>query len=292
MKAINLQESSMLVSLVIRRWSQHTTDKEATMEVAAHHQSDVSMGNFRKRLLPRDALIRYTGVVNSLRKEHYFLTLPWTDEGYRILSNKGYFEYRKRISALIEQGNQALEEFWPIYEAHKEEMKLRLNGLYKEEDYPSVEALKTKFGVDVRVKPLSSADQFRVKSLGSKEVAAIKAAIEDESKAAVETAIKSVYERLNEVITKAATRLKEYKLTADNKVEGKFRDSLLSNITDLLDVIPALNITNDPKLGKFVEQVRQEITLHSPDVLRDDEVIRSKVVASAEEIMKKMAGYF
>lgn len=287
----NLNERAMLVNLEIRRWSQHTTDQEVSNEVAVAHNADGSMGRYRKRLLPKNALLTYTGVVNSLRREHYFLTLPWSDEGYRILSSTGYFEYQKRINGLIFEGKAALEEFWPKYEQFKAEMKASLNGLYKEEDYPPVDELKAKFGVDIKIKPMpTNKDDFRVK-LPAATVKKIQQSIEDDAKQVVENAIKDVYGRLHSVIEHAAERLKAYKVTEQDKIEGRFRDSLVTNIVELLDVIPALNITDDAELNKFAATIRKDIAAHPAQVLRDDEAVRNAVVSKADAILAKMKAF-
>jgi hypothetical protein len=119
----------------------------------------------------------------------------------------------------------------------------------------------------------------------------IKDSIEAESKATIEAAMKDVYARLHEVISHAAERLRAYKVTSDDKVEGRFRDSLITNIIELLDVVPALNLTDDPKLRQFATTIRKEITAYAPEVLRDDERIRTQVASKAEEILKKMEAY-
>ena len=43
-----------------------------------------------------------------------------------------------------------------------EQVRPELNGLFREEDYPSAEKLRAKFGVKLEVLPIPSGDDFRV----------------------------------------------------------------------------------------------------------------------------------
>ena len=88
-----INESAMLVSLNISQWRAYKSDKKITAEVAVTHNSDASMGKYRKSLLAREALAAIQKIAGAARDSHYTLTLPWADEGRRILSNAGYWKY-------------------------------------------------------------------------------------------------------------------------------------------------------------------------------------------------------
>lgn len=283
-----INESAMLVSLTVRRWHPHKTDEEVSQEVAAQHKASREMGKYRKRLLAKTTFKKLSTIINEIRNFHYFHTLPWS-EGERILSQLGYFEYMKQLSKLRQEFDAEWRAFLPLYPALKEEAKLRMGSLYKEEDYPSIDAIATKFGVDVIVSPIPAGEDFRV-DLGAAELKRVRTQLEEQSKAVIEEAIKSVWGRLQKVVQHAAERLKAYQ-EVDGKVEHSFRDTVVTNISELLDVIPALNITNDPKLVEFAAAIRQELTAYSGTVLRDDPKVRATVAQKADDILAKMAGF-
>ena len=86
--------------------------------------------------------------------------------------------------------------------------------------------------------------------------------------------------------------LKAYQPSRDGaRVQNAFRDSLVDNITDLLDVVPVLNVIGDPVITTFADEIRQKLTANSPEVLRDDAKIRKAVLVQAEDILAKMANY-
>ena len=75
-----------------------------------------------------------------------------------------------------------------------------------------------------------------------------------------------------------------------------FRDSMISNIRDLVDVVPRLNIFGDDELARLCEQVKDKIASVEPDSLRPsksfDPIARARVKRDADELMEKFAGYF
>ena len=74
-----------------------------------------------------------------------------------------------------------------------------------------------------------------------------------------------------------------------------FRDSMISNIRDLVDVVPRLNIFGDDELARLCEQVKEKIASVEPDALRPsksfDPIARARVKRDADELMEKFAGY-
>ena len=63
------------------------------------------------------------------------------------------------------------------------------------------------------------------------------------------------------------------------------------NIQALLDVVPILNVTNDPAITKFAADIPAKLVSNSAVVLRDAEKIRKTTMAAAEDIMAKMNAY-
>ncbi len=284
-----INDKAMLVGLTLRRWRPHITDRAVSIEIAEIHNSDRSMGRYRKSLIGKECMAKIRALHNRLRETHYFLTLPWSDEGYRILSSAGYMRYTKDIRALRDEIEQEVAAFIPLYPKYKAEAKVRMNGLYKEEDYPEVSELKSKFGIDITFRPIPVGEDFRV-DVGDQELSRIRMDIEAANKVIIEEAMKSVWERLRDVVSHAAERLRAYEDDGE-KVKNPFRDSLVTNIVELLDVVPALNVTGDPALTKFAAEIRKGLTVHPAEVLRDDAKIRETTAARAEAILTKMQGF-
>ena len=290
MNTHRINESAMLVSLNISQWRAYKSDKKITAEVAVSHGSDASMGKYRKSLLAREALAAIQKIAGAARDDHYTLTLPWADEGRRILSNAGYWKYNDTMGKHRQSfWNEVNNVFRPNYQAHVDNARVLLNGLFNENEYPSESAVVARFGFVISVNPIPDAVDFRV-DLGDVETARIKSEMETSVQATIETAVKDVWARLSKVVGHMSERLHGYSVS-DTGVSGAFRDSLVQNIIDLLDIVPALNITDDQTLVQFAARIRSELTAYSPEELRDNESLRTDTARRADEILSKMAGY-
>ena len=90
------------------------------------------------------------------------ITLAWSDEGYRLLPAHFYFELTTQMREFERAFSQSVEEFLEVYRSYIEQVRPELNGLFREEDYPSTKKLRAKFGVKLEVLPIPSGDDFRV----------------------------------------------------------------------------------------------------------------------------------
>ena len=91
------------------------------------------------------------------------------------------------------------------------------------------------------------------------------------------------FNRLHDVVRKAAD-----KLTDKTAI---FRDSLITNIQDLVDLLPRLNLTGDPRLEDLRREVADKLLGYEPEALRRDQFARQETAQAAEKILAAMAGY-
>ena len=100
---MNLTHDAMLVSLRINAWSGRLYDRQASRHVAIHHDASVSAGRYNKRLLPKPAFAALSAAMNRARTTHYENTLPWDDQGPRLLTVANYERYTAELDALSER---------------------------------------------------------------------------------------------------------------------------------------------------------------------------------------------
>jgi hypothetical protein len=72
--------------------------------------------------------------------------------------------------------------------------------------------------------------------------------------------------------------------------ENVFRDTLITNLEDLCDLIPKMNIAGDPKINELADVAKKKLTKWDPAVLREVETIRKDVSKEAKKILKGMEG--
>jgi hypothetical protein len=169
-----------------------------------------------------------------------------------------------------------------------EQAKVRLGGLFRPEDYPAPDELRSKFSFETKVMPLPDAGDFRV-TLGEEEKERIKRQIAAAVEASLQVASRDLWQRLYEAVSHLAERLQAYKVTEEG-IKNPFRDSVVTNLVKLVDVLPKLNVTGDPELERLAAQVRASL-LVDPQELRKSESIRSETAKHAAALVQRMQAY-
>lgn len=282
MKTETVLTKAVLVKLSISQFNPHRQDAKTTREVLRNKDAAQNAGVWVKNLINPKTLDAITSTAQTARQSHYTLSLPWADEGYRILPTAIYMKYQDEQRQHRTQFNNEVEKFLQKYPQYIEEAKTALNGMFNAGDYPTIEQLKAKFAYSVEVSPLPSGSDFRI-SLTSDELANIQQDVDTRVKAATDEAVKDLWNRLAVPVKNMSEKLAETK--------GIFRDTLVSNIQEIVDLIPSLNVTDDKNLLTIANEVKANLTGHSPEVLRQNKVVRQTTAQAAQEILKKMEGY-
>ena len=287
-----LSERAVLAGLHVGFWTGTMHDREVSDETAERHKADSKdSGKYTKQLVSKKALHHVGSHVSAARRAHKLLTLPWDDLGTRILSNRGYVGYTEQMKLRRHAVEAAAHEFCTNYDSYINEAKTRLGSMFSQEDYPAAEDVRRKFYIDVEIKPVPEAADFRAQ-LSDDSVRAIVKDIETRTEARLQAAVNDVFERIADVTGKMVERLRAYKPSeGGGRPENTFKDSLVYNVQELADLIPALNITQDPRLDALQQRLLNELAGQSPDLLRDDDRLRNKTADAAEKILKKVQGF-
>lgn len=275
-----LQDKAMLANLSISRWSARKTDKKITKEVTDAHGATADSGDFRKALVDKAHLQALMTSAGAIRAYHYKMTLPWDDDGRRILPSRSYQEYTDTNRAMRIADEKLRKEFVALYPSLKASAPKRLGTMYDPRDFPSEDEIIDKFGIKISLEPIPNADDFRV-NVGDAEAQIIRAQITAENDVKFQAAMKDCFARLHSVVSHISTTL--------HKEEPRIFDTLVTNARDLVECLPALNLTDDPVL----EDLRTDLLamLPHPSVLRASPHTRKKTADAADAILAKMKGY-
>lgn len=276
-----ISEKALLVRLSVGQWTARKQDKRVEKEVEAKYGAH-DAGSYHKALIAKEALDVISGLVNRVRDYHYTNTLPWSDEGVRLLPTENYLPYTSAMRSFKSTFDEAVSSFLSNYPDLIEEAKRRLNGLFDPKDYPDEKTVERKFYFDVSFDKVSEGADIRV-NLQAEEVARIRADVEARAGAATADAMKDLFVRLHDVVSRAHERL-----SGNSNI---FRDTLISNIVDLVGLLPRLNLTGDANLEALRVEAEKKLTAYDPQTLRDYPDKRKEVAANAAELMKKMEGY-
>jgi len=291
---MKLNDRALLLTLKISQWAGRKHDKQVTKQVASQHHADASVGRYTKALLPATGYLEDVHAMTStLRQMVYQNTMAWgTVDGTRLLPVGNYLKFTTDFRKLQAERDAMVERFLQAYPRLKEEAKLFLpNGLYKEEDYPEVDALRSKFACCVEMSPIPT-DDFRVQ-LGDEELNAIKADVASRTEASMQQAMREVWQRLYDKVKHMADKLQALDDSAeqDGKTKARLHDSTIDNIRELCDLLPRLNITGDPDLEAMTQRVADSLGSLETEALKSDPDFRGRTKTEANSILDAMATF-
>jgi hypothetical protein len=86
--------------------------------------------------------------------------------------------------------------------------------------------------------------------------------------------------RLTDVVTHMVDKL--------NEPESRFHASLVTNVFDLVDLLPRLNVNRDEDLNRFAAEIKNCLCNFSAYDLKQNDVLRAAAVTDAAQILSQM----
>ena len=282
-----IQNTAMLFTLNIKQWSGKASDKGAARQLASDKSAVSDCVKVSKQLVFSQLTDDIKKLANEARQEFYALTLPWMDDGRRLLSAKNYSKAMAKMAqyqASFEKLAAQVESQYPVM---IDEARKQLGDLFLESDYPK--DITKKYAFAPHVEPIPSVDDIRV-GLGEGERAKIAAELKAQIEAAGVNAKRDIYERAADCVKRIAEALPKFNPDEKGAARGTFRDSLIGNVADLLDGLDGLNFDNDQSVTELGNRLR-ELTKHEPEALSENPIIRAETAQTARDILETMAGY-
>ena len=281
----SLARKAMLVSLETGSWSARTVDADVTDEVGAAHAAQDDHGKYHKRLLSKEATKRVNALRQAARTYHNGITLPWQDH-HRLLPVNLYESYRDTLADFEEQRIVAREELIAMFSGWMAEAKERLGSMFDEADYPDPSELREAYYMTVEFTPVPDVKNF-VADLAEDEKADVAKQIEQQIETRIAAANRDLHRRLYDLTQNVRESLGN----------GRFSSKLYERLTETLEVLPRLNISNDTELEGLVAKLQKAAEQVKPEQLREanrsfDEHARDTFVDQVDDVATRMSGYF
>jgi len=275
-----ITERAMLAAVHISIWTAVKHDRKVSRDVAQQHGAHAGAGRYNKQLLREaEKLESLRSLAGQVRQYFYKITLPWSDEGYRLRPAHFYFELTAKMREFEQAFTQQVEDFLAVYPSYIEQVRPELNGLFREEDYPSAEKLRSKFGVRLEVQPIPSGEDFRV-TLSEEEQARVAREIDENVRQSLKRGTEDLWVRLKDVVAHMVERLKE--------PESRFHASLVKNVFELVDLLPRLNVNQDEELNRFAQEIKDRLCGFTARDLKKNEILRVATANDAARILTEM----
>ena len=278
-------KAAMLANVSITSWSAKQYDRALSRQTATSDNAKEDAVKAEKILAPKSALAAIKKAEGAIRTFHLAQTLPWINRGPSLLPAKNFFRYRDGIAPLIAQYEATADDFCGgPYIALFEAAKDRMGDLFDAYDYPTPDLIRKRYSAAVDFQPLPDGGDFRLDLDAGTEQA-----LKDDCNARVAKAegmaMDALYDRAYEAVNHMATFLKGY----DPKGGSRMWPSLVGNVKAIAELMPLMNVANDPKLDQFAKEIMADLAGYDTEDLKKDEALRGAVIIKAEHIASAIA---
>jgi hypothetical protein len=275
-----ITQRAMLAAVHISIWTATKHDRKVSRDVADRNGAREQAGRYNKQLLMgAGKLEELRTLAGQIRQHFYKITLPWSDEGFRLLPSHFYFDLTTRMREFEAQFSAGIDQFLEVYPDYIREARAELGGLFREDDYPSVGKLSEKFSVKLEILPVPAGDDFRVQ-LSAEEQERVAREIDANVRQSLTKGTEDLWKRLREVVKHMVDRL--------NEPESRFHATLVTNIFDLVSLLPQLNVNQDPDLERFAAQIRDRLCNYTALDLKKHDLLRVTTAAEAAGIVAEI----
>lgn len=279
---MSLVNRAMLVQLSVTKPKMTEKDKSTTSEVAVRKHASEASVSVVKKLYPKHLLAPIVEVESSARRYIESVTQPW-GRGLAMLPIAMFMEphnFSKRIGVFKMQFDQAVTVFLNNYSNVLTQAAVDQGDMFDVDAYPDLSQLKAEFTFDVSYPSLSQEGGL-VLDLEAEVLAELEETIAKQQTARMAAGQRDLYERLGAAVKRIAVQCSNDK--------GKIYDSLTGNLSDLLQVLPLLNLSGDEAFTSLCEEARQLVV--APEAIRTVPQVREDTAKVANDILAKMKAF-
>jgi hypothetical protein len=280
-----ISSSAILVELSISVWTARRLDKTASRAVTATNNAASGVANVNKKLLgdcaELDAVQKFAA---NARNIHYSMSMPWSDMGMRLVPTAVYLnKYSKTMSELEQEFYRLVNIFLDAYQWEIGQSQVKLGDLFNPDEYPSTEAVRNKFRFQLHEMPVPDVGDFRL-DIGNEAMTALADKYKNYYTTQLNNAMGDLWQRTHTALSKMSERL-DY---ADGQTKKVFRDSLVDNVVEMVELLDACNITNDTQMSAMKNRLEDTLRGVTPEALREDGYLRATTKRAVDEIIKAL----
>jgi hypothetical protein len=278
-----LTEKAMVMNFSSGIWQGYRLDRDASRKVTDDAGAAADAARVNKHLIPKESLAPIVTAQGAIRAHFYANTLPWRDNGDRLMPRVQYLKFIPEHERLVGIFNMEVEDFLTGgYPSAIEKAEFRMGAMFKREDYPAVSELRRKFYANLDVDAVTDVNDFRV-ALDAQNLEKIRATITASAETRLQAAMADVWKRMAETVSYFQQRMAD--------PTAVFRDTTVTNISDMLDLVPGLNVLDDPQIEQVRKMIAESLGGVDAKSIRKDGALRSQLAGEAGKIMSTMESF-
>ena len=268
-------------------------------EVAAVHAADADKAvserytTYVQRLNKADRLPPQQIQSEARRYLDFPNGFPWDGKGGFCVRNTKLEEVLNKLEEFRAKFYDAVDTLCAGLPALEDQAREDLNGAFARLGFPTEAEVRSRYTFNVKLGAIPHADDTRLNNVSSKALESITANIRKEQSEKVTELHQQVVGALESALSRVVTNLTQF-------TEGKitrFEDSLVTNLEELVEALPSLNVTQDRAVDQTIIRSRTLISgLHkaiAEQTLRDKKseagpAVRKEIAKEAGDILSKL----
>lgn len=279
----SLRDKAMTITLKMSMYRPTKVDRQKTSDLCI--KEGTSKYRVTKALLSncaelKEARSAYTALASYVHDN----TLPWCDDGKRLLPNASYFDFANKVGELKARANNAVQVLYQNWDrlVAQDIASFGMNG--DPNDYPTADEMLSKWGIRTRFEPISSSSDFRIDMS------------EDDKKEMEEEYSKAVQDSseylLSELLTPIKKMVETLTLPEDKRGKRWFEHTLVGNVKDICERARKLNINGDQRVEEIVREAESILCGVSAETIKGDEEVAKDVASKMSDVESKLAQWF
>jgi len=282
---MSISDRAVLVQLNISSWGTERLDKSQTERINVLNNADAKAGKVHKDLMCGTTLAKDIDLhVGRSRLWNNQNTMPWQDRGARLLPTSLFLSYKEEMNNRETNFETMVNRFVPNYAAAKQTARNYLGSMYREEDYPDVNDIASKYKWTLSVSPIPSSGHFCL-DVPAEDLDNVRKSCDDFVEQKVAEAMRKPWEDLHNMLTGMSGKLQE--VDELNGTPKRFHETFVTNALDLCKLLNHMNITNDPQLDKARQQLELVLAGTDVDDIKENEFVRSDMKKRVDNILNQ-----
>lgn len=272
-----IEKNAILVELSISQWTGRKFDRALSTEYNMDKGAQADAARVHKSVVDPKLLKPVGQAAWAIRRYLEANTLPWADNGQRILPIMRMEEFRQGFEELKAEFNAAVEHFVNNYRTAVRAEATRLGALFNLGDYPPPAQVRARFEARLKFYPIPASNDFRVE-FDQATMDLLRHELEQELEDKTRSILSGLWQEVGKHLTIISERLGD--------PDARFRREIIHNARNLLLRIDDMNIFDDPNLSALATETKELCKLLEDHVeLRNDGTVRHAAAQEAERVV-------
>ena len=292
---ISLASSAVHVSVDVNVWSATKQDRGISNEVSDAKKAVRNAGKYTKHLLAdhpkHKAIVNYRQTIYNWTKRR---TYRWND-GNDLLPSIDVPKFKQEFAEHKAQFDKLVDEFLLSYSSIVSDMAFSAGEMFNRSDYPAVDELRVKFGVELYVSEVPMND-FRCGIANdiaddlfdtySKQAENIVTEVMLAQKSRFVEVMKSIshccgYDELGVDDNTGETKVKKRKIY----------DTTLLKAKEMCETFKGFNLNDDPELEEARAMLERALADVNAEDIRESDAVRCSVKEDVDSILSKFSSF-